>query len=239
MDSTPVHEAANHDLLRVIPLTAERIIEVGCSSGALAREYKKINPRAHYVGIDIAREFETLAARHCDRVEIVDIETIPDGEFGTRFDADCWIFGDSLEHLRDPWRVLRNVRRSLRAYGCVVMCVPNMQHWSIQARLCAGLFRYESSGLLDRTHLRFFTHATLLETVRDCGFIVAEEFRRIFDEPQRDAFLPYIRATARALGIDSERAVNDALALQYVLCVVPDPSYDPAITPPPKHTSPS
>lgn len=222
MQPTPGHDAANPDLLRIMPAKARRVVEVGCSTGALAREYRKRNPRCHYVGIDVGPEFLPLAAQHCDRVEIVDIESVPDAGFAARFPADCWVFGDSLEHLRDPWRVLRNIRHALPDDGCVALCVPNAQHWSVQARLCAGLFRYEASGLLDRTHLRWFTRTTLLETVRDCGFRVAEAHPRIFDEPHRDRCLPHLEALARALGVDPGQAVLDALPLQYVLRIVPD-----------------
>jgi hypothetical protein len=152
----------------------------------------------------------------------VDIETVPDTEFATRFRADCWVFGDSLEHLRDPWRVLRNVRRSLPAHGCVALCVPNAQHWSLQARLCAGVIRYEAAGLLDRTHLRWFTRVTLLELIRDCGFRLDEGFPRVFDEPQRDRVLPHLRVLAQAIGANPDEAVRDAIPLQYVLRIVPN-----------------
>ena len=222
MSSTPAHDFANPDLLSIMPATARRVIEVGCSSGALAREYKKRNPQSHYVGIEIEAEFRALAARHCDRVEVVDIETVADADFPPRFEADCWVFGDSLEHLRDPWRVLRNIRSGLPAHGCVALCVPNAQHWSVQARLCAGLFRYEEAGLLDRTHLRWFTRITLLETVRACGFRVDEMHSRIFDEPNKDRCLPHLRSLARAIGVDADQAVQDALPLQYVLRIVPE-----------------
>ena len=205
-----------------MPTSARRVIEVGCSSGALAREYKKLNPGVHYLGIEIFSDFRALAIRHCDSVEIVDIEDVPDAEFAARFEADCWVFGDTLEHLRDPWRILRNVRRNLTADGCVVLCIPNAQHWSVQARLCTGSFRHEDSGLLDRTHLRWFTRITLLELVSACGFRVEPGFPRIFDEPQRDSVLPQLRAFAQALGVDGDQAVQDALPFQYVLRIVPD-----------------
>lgn len=113
-------------------------------------------------------------------------------------------------------------RPAFVASGCAVLCVPNAQHWSVQARLCAGLLRYEDSGLLDRTHLRWFTRITLLETVRACGFRVEEGHPRIFDEPHRDRCLPHLRALAQAMGVDADQAVQDALPMQYVLRIVPD-----------------
>jgi hypothetical protein len=92
-----------------------------------------------------------------------------------------------------------------------------MQHWSVQVRLAAGGIHYEEGGLLDRTHLRWFTRQTILQMFTDCGFRMAVGYPRIFDEPQRTAALPWIKGLAQALGGDPEQAETDALALQYVM----------------------
>ena len=147
MSSTPAHDSANPDLLSIMPATARRVIEVGCSSGALAREYKKRNPQSRYVGIEFEAEFREFAARHCDRVEILDIETLADTDIAPRFHADCWVFGDSLEHLREPWQVLRNIRSGTSGARLRRDCVPNAQHWSVQARLCTGRVPLRGHGL--------------------------------------------------------------------------------------------
>lgn len=221
MNQTPVHDRHNPDLLGVMPAAASRVIEVGCSSGALAREYKKLNAVARYTGIEIDADYAALAARHCDEVLHLDIENADDAFFDAAADCDCWVFGDTLEHLRDPWRVLQRIRGAIPPHGCIVACVPNVQHWSIQARLSSGAFRYEPAGLLDRTHLRWFTRQTLVELFRGCGFRVESGQPRIFEEPERDKFLPVIAAMAKAAGANPEVAVGDALALQYVIRAVP------------------
>lgn len=217
---TPAHEMANMDLLRLIPDQARRVIDIGCSSGALAREIKARNPSAWVHGVDISVEYASLAARHCDVVESLDIDTQSEDYFARHADKDVWVFGDTLEHLRDPWRVLRSIRRVLPAGGCVALCVPNAQHWSVQARLSAGLFRYEDSGLLDRTHLRWFTRKTLLEMVTDCGFEPAAGFPRVFDEPEAEHYLPIIGELAELCGADRDEAISDARPLQYVMRIV-------------------
>ena len=134
---------------------------------------------------------------------------------------DCWIFGDTLEHLRDPWRILKSIRDVIPGDGVVVICIPNAQHWSLQVRLNAGDFRYEDSGLLDRTHLRWFTRVTLLEMLDQTGFALLEGVTRVFDEPGRDAFLPVIAEMARLTGVDPQAAVADSIPLQYVIKVAP------------------
>jgi len=221
MEQTPAHEIHNPDLLGLIPRNASSVIEVGCSSGALAREYKKVNPGCRYVGIELVPEYAELARRHCDEVIVSDIEVL-DAAFFERTPAyQCWIFGDSLEHLRDPWLLLSKIRAAVPKEGCVVACIPNAQHWSVQVRLSCGEFRYEESGLLDRTHLRWFTRMTIIEMFHAARFTIAEGLPRVFDEPNREKVLPAIRALAASIGADADMAVNDALPLQYVVRAVP------------------
>lgn len=220
MDQTPAHERHNPDLLSLMPPAARRIVEVGCSSGALAREYRKVNPACAYVGIEIVAQYAGLARRHCDSVLEIDIESLDDQAL-RRLEADCWIFGDSLEHLRDPWALLRRIRASIPAQGQVIACIPNAQHWSVQARLACGALRYEDSGLLDRTHLRWFTRLTILEMFQQAGFRVLTLNARVFNEPQRDRLMPAIEMMARSLGVDAAQAAADAAVMQYVLRAAP------------------
>lgn len=221
MEQTPVHEQHNPDLLRLIPLDAKRLVEVGCSSGALAREYKKLNSDCRYVGVECNPRYTNLAERYCDAVLALDIESVDDASFLDALAADCWIFGDTLEHLKDPWSLLARIRKSMPDGGSVVACIPNAQHWSMQARLCCGDLRYADSGLLDRTHLRWFTRQTIFQMFGDAGFRIIEGAPRIFNEPAREKILPAIKAMAASIGADPEMAANDALALQYVIRAVP------------------
>ncbi len=220
MAQTPAHERHNPDLLAMLPAGASHLVEVGCSSGALAREYRKTNPGCHYTGIEIDAGYAKLASRHCDRVLHLDIETATDATMDTLFPSDCWIFGDALEHLRDPWAVLARIRHRMSPGACVVACVPNAQHWSMQVRLNTGLLHYEKSGLMDRTHLRWFTHATLIDLFRNAGFKVEAGIPRIFNEPGRAQVDAAIRLMAQSVGADPEQAVRDAAPLQYVMRAV-------------------
>ena len=89
MDQTPAHERHNVDLLRLMPPDARRIVEVGCSSGALAREYKKVNPGCRYLGVEIEAQYAQLARRYCDCVQELDIESLDDAAI-RNLEADCW-----------------------------------------------------------------------------------------------------------------------------------------------------
>ena len=217
MQQTPAHELHNPDLLKVIPKDANYLIEVGCSSGALAREFKKLSPSSRYVGFEIDENYASLAKRYCDEVIHADIETIDDATWGKFEGADCFIFGDTLEHLKDPWRILKKIRTLISPQGAVVCCIPNAQHWSLQVKLNIGDFRYQENGLLDRTHLRWFTRQTMIELFKDTGFEVNAIYPRIFNEPQKEKFLPLLKKIAEAAGINAEVASLDSLALQYVV----------------------
>lgn len=221
MDQTPAHENHNPDLLELIPRNAKTIVEVGCSSGALAREYKKINSDCRYVGVECVPEYVKLAERYCDSVIELDIERANEDIFRDTLACDCWIFGDVLEHLRDPWTLLSRIRKFIPDSGSVVACIPNAQHWSVQARLSCGDFRYENSGLLDRTHLRFFTKHTIMEMFHNAGFKIANAGAKIYNEPDREKVLPVIKSMAACIGADPDMAARDALPFQYVIRAVP------------------
>lgn len=221
MEQTPAHEHHNPDLLALIPRDARAVVEVGCSSGALAREYKKLNGGCTYIGIEVVPEYAKLARRHCDLVLELDIESADDQYLRDHLDCSCWIFGDTLEHLRDPWLLLSRIRKVIPAEGSIVACIPNAQHWSVQARLSCGLFRYEEAGLLDRTHLRWFTRTTITEMFQGAGFRLAGGFPRIFEEPGREKVFPAIRLMAKCIGADPDASINDALPMQYVVRAVP------------------
>jgi 2-polyprenyl-3-methyl-5-hydroxy-6-metoxy-1,4-benzoquinol methylase len=221
MDQTPAHESHNPDLLKFIPADARRIIEIGCSAGALAREFKKAAPEADYLGVEIDPAYAELARRHCDRVLVLNLEQADNAFWHSAADRDCWIFGDVLEHFQDPWTILRRIRAVIPTNGSIVACVPNMQHWSMQVRLNIGALNYEASGLMDRTHLRWFTRQTLIQLFADTGFTFTAGFPRVFPEPQRDAFLPLLEQMAKLAGVDPKQAVADALPLQYVVKAVP------------------
>lgn len=221
MEQTPAHEQHNPDLLKLIPSKSAKLIEIGCSSGALAREFKKISPDCHYIGIEIDPGYAELARRYCDESFNLDIENVDNTFWEKHSDRDCWIFGDTLEHLKDPWLVLKKIRGVIPSGGSIVVCIPNAQHWSLIVKLSIGDFRYQDSGLLDRTHLRWFTRQTMIEMFDQTGFTVETGVSRIFDEPSREVFIPLIGELAGRAGVDPKISVSDALPLQYVLRVLP------------------
>jgi SAM-dependent methyltransferase len=98
------------------------------------------------------------------------LEEVPPGD---RFDLALLL--DVIEHTPDPRRTLELTARSVRPGGHLLVSVPNIAHWSTRLPLLFGRFEYTDSGILDRTHLRFFTRSTFLATLRAAGLTVEDE----------------------------------------------------------------
>ncbi len=146
-----------------------RVLDIGCSSGLLS-EY--VRDRGHHVtGVDVV---EVPGVR--DRMDTfirADLSRGIPAETGSGFDVI--IAGDIIEHLPRPSETLREIRGLLRPGGQVLLSVPNFGHWYPRARVFTGLFGYDRRGILDDTHLRFFTRRILRRLVRRCGFDILEE----------------------------------------------------------------
>ena len=149
------YAGANQNLLAMLPEDATTILDVGCAAGGLGQAIKAARPGAVVHGIDRAPEALAEAAKHLDHVQSVDL----DGELPTlegRYDAI--VCGDVLEHLIDPWSVLRWLGQHLAEGGAVVASIPNVRYYKVVRDLVfKGRFTYRDSGILDATHLRFFT----------------------------------------------------------------------------------
>lgn len=164
------YSGARREMLDFIPSGSSRILDVGCGQGEFARLVKS-ERHAEVWGVEIHREAAERAVAKIDRVLIGDIERddlgLPNGYF------DCVIFNDILEHLRDPWMVLQKVRAILTPGGYVVASIPNVRYFDhMKALLKHKEWRYETAGILDWTHLRFFTINSIRELFEYCGYEV-------------------------------------------------------------------
>lgn len=221
MKQTPAHDVINQDLLALMPDSARHVVEVGCMQGALAAAFRAAHPAVRYTGIDIDPDYAQAAAQRCHRALAENIETMAAKDFESLFPSDCWVFGDCLEHLHDPWRVLRAIRQRIDADGSLVTCIPNAQHWSVQMRLASGLFRYEDTGLLDRTHIRWFTRVTMFELFQQTGWRIETAISRQLPQKAPAALMTGIRQIASAAGADPDQAAIDADAFQFLFRAVP------------------
>ncbi|HEY6430905.1 MAG TPA: methyltransferase domain-containing protein [Acetobacteraceae bacterium] len=205
----------NVDLLDRIPLDAQVVLDVGCGTASLGAAYRRCNPRAILLGIDRDAEAAAIAAERLDQVANVDVEANP-LPFELSGGIDCIIYGDVLEHLRDPWTLLRCHMAALADNGTVLICIPNVEHWSFAARLLRGTWEYEPSGLLDETHLRWFSLESMRRTLVATGLTLCDVHPRVFDQEQARGFVTAITPALRAMGADPQEYLTRAAPLQYV-----------------------
>ncbi len=168
------YDSYNPDLLKLIPPDAKTVLEIGCGEGALCEAYRRVNPGVEYFGIELDRTACEVAFKRgvFAQLECRDIETYIEEEWINEF--DCVILGDVLEHLRDPWKTLNIVTHWVGHSAQVLACIPNVQHWTVIRDLINGNWDYTDSGLLDRTHLRFFALKSIREMFGEAGLQVHE-----------------------------------------------------------------
>src|SRR5438128_549800 len=144
-----------------------RLLDVGAADGLLSRKLTDQGWRVTAIEGDPA--LAQAGARHCERMIKVNLDReIPDGEGP----FDVIVYGDVLEHLADPLRVLVELDRSLVPSGFVIISVPNVAHLWIRFLLLFGRFDYLDRGILDHSHLRFFTERSLRAMLADAGLSV-------------------------------------------------------------------
>jgi methionine biosynthesis protein MetW len=201
--------AASHALLLAGVPARARVLDVGCAEGYLARVLHERG--CAVVGLEADPVAAERARRWCVEVAAGDVED-PAVRGRVEGPFDRVLFGDVLEHLRDPGAVLRWSRELLAPGGRVVASLPNVAHWTGRRALARGRFPRDDHGLFDRTHLRFFTRASARRLVEDAGL-------RIVDEAFAPAPLPlesHVPSLAR-LRPPLLRRFPELLALQIVL----------------------
>lgn len=153
-----------------IPRTAKRVLDVGCDQGGFARTLRSVLPQVELVGIDPVAASVQAAEKTYDYVLKGLFPDVLDADVAVE-PFDCIFFLDVLEHMTDPWSTLAAARRYLSPDGHVVASIPNIRHFPVAASLLfRGRFDYRENGVLDRTHLRFFTKRTMTTLFEDAGF---------------------------------------------------------------------
>ena len=169
MATTMYYDQIRPELVQQIPHTAMKILDVGCGSGQIGLHLKESRDKyIEVVGIEFVESVGNKAKENLDRVFVGNVEELtlpyPPGYF------DCILYGDVLEHLVDPWKVLSTHSELLAANGCVVASIPNIAYFKVITMLKKGQWKYEDAGIMDKTHLRFFTYTSMLEMFYQSGY---------------------------------------------------------------------
>jgi 2-polyprenyl-3-methyl-5-hydroxy-6-metoxy-1,4-benzoquinol methylase len=195
----------------------KQVLEVGPATGYVTKVLQQRG--CHVWCIENDAEAAKVAAEFCERMVVANVEAV---DFKSTFPEerfDVVTFGDVLEHLVDPMGVLTRVKDILKPGGHVVASVPNVAHASIRLSLLRGQFQYAEMGLLDRTHLRFFTRESLADLFHGAGYKV-RDWQRVLTDPfatemelQEEDYPSYLREAARS---DIE-----AMTYQFVVSAYP------------------
>lgn len=206
---------ARPEVAALVPAEARQVIDFGCGGGAFGRALKAARPAVEVRGVEPVPTAAALAREGLDDVHVGGADDpLPEG--WPR--PDCVVFADVLEHLVDPWATLRRVRTLLAPGGALVVSIPNVLHHSVVADLARGRFDYQDAGVLDRTHLRFFTAATARELVEHAGFRV-ERMERVIEPPRklRGAFAAVARGASPTSRRTPRAVVADLCTVQYLI----------------------
>jgi len=172
------------DIQAIAHAQGKRILDVGCAAGELGHALK-LAGALEVVGIERSAEAARLAKTRLDQVLVSDVESFDLPLEEASFDRI--IFADILEHTIDPWSVLASYGRYLKSDGLVIASIPNIRFYAVIARLIFNRWGYSESGILDSTHLRFFTLPTIKEMFERAGYQIERVDRnyRLFEDQSR------------------------------------------------------
>lgn len=135
------------------------MLDIGCGAGDNAVLIKTLLPHCRISGITLSKDEREQAAPYMDECIVADIEAgVPETLRNATFDV--MLFSHVLEHLRHPAEVLHSFSQILRPGGVALLAVPNVLTWQQRWQFVTGRFEYTETGIMDRTHLRFFTYST-------------------------------------------------------------------------------
>jgi 2-polyprenyl-3-methyl-5-hydroxy-6-metoxy-1,4-benzoquinol methylase len=192
------------------------VLELGCATGRVTRHLAE-RLACRVTGVEFDPQAAELARPFCERLIVGDLEA--DATLCEAAGAyDVILAGDVLEHLREPARVMAALRSSLKPGGTWVISVPNVAHWSVRKELLRGRFDFTDTGVMDRTHLRWFTVKTLSEMIEEAGYTV-KRLNAVYTVPLQDQL--HLRGLARWL--QRRRIAPGFFGIQLVIQARPKP----------------
>jgi 2-polyprenyl-3-methyl-5-hydroxy-6-metoxy-1,4-benzoquinol methylase len=166
-------EESSHNVIQrwLAQMPSSRILDLGCSGGLLSERARELGH--HVVAVDLF-EPEGIRSRVDTFVQADLNQGVPEA-VATPGGYDIVLCADILEHLTAPQDLLREIAPLLSPHGMLMVSVPNISHWYSRIRIGLGLFDYDQRGILDQTHMRFFTRRSLRRHLRGAGFEIVRQ----------------------------------------------------------------
>lgn len=195
------HNLLRPEILELIPQNVTSILDLGCGTGELG---KAIKQRQDCIvdGIELNKAACEEAKKYLDTVWEDNLNRFDPSYLATKY--DCIVFADILEHILSPWQVLKKFTQVLSDDGIIVISIPNIAHPWIISQLQKGLFRYEMAGILDITHLRFFTKTTVGQMIYSAGL----KLKSITPHPAENNPIQYLITATKPKNSDEKKEVT-------------------------------
>jgi 2-polyprenyl-3-methyl-5-hydroxy-6-metoxy-1,4-benzoquinol methylase len=162
---------ARHDIVaRLGTGPGSAVLELGCGAGGTGAAALAAGKAGRYTGLEMSPKAAATALTRLTEVVEGNVESLDLSAWSGAYDA--LIISEVLEHLTDPWRVVRDLAACLKPGSQVFASSPNVAHWRVVRSLLLGRFDYEESGVMDRTHLRWFTPATYRDMFEQAAITV-------------------------------------------------------------------
>lgn len=213
MKESLYYQGMNSHLFELVESDAHRVLEIGCAEGNLGYALKQ-KYGSFVTGIELFEAAASIAKSKLDQVLVGNIETM-DLPFEEE-SFDYILLGDVLEHLIDPWATLRKIRPFLKSGGSILICIPNVGHASILISLLAGKWSYSASGLLDKTHLRFFTFDEMKSILLSNGFDIWTSKPVYVTDASMESLIQSLDEVRSQFGIENQNFFQQSTAYQYV-----------------------
>lgn len=158
-------------LIDMLDIEPERSLDVGCFVGATSALIKSRYPNCRMIGIEPSKPAVEVARTRMDVVHaglLEEVDFAAEGYGPGHFDVI--VLADVLEHMYNPWGALKRLKPFLSPRGCLLASIPNARNLSVLSQLAAGRWHYEPAGLLDVTHIRFFTRIEIQEMFPATGY---------------------------------------------------------------------
>jgi len=179
------HDLLRPEILSLIPQDATKVLDLGCGTGELGKALKK-RQDCIVNGVENNEPAAEEARKIYNHVYSHDLNIPRPKKYGAKY--DCIVFADILEHLFSPWGALIDECGNLSPEGTVIASIPNIAHPGIKKNLARGLWQYSAAGILDITHVRFFTKTSICQLFLRANL----KIKNIIPSPSADNPIQYL-----------------------------------------------
>jgi len=197
----PSYTAVRSDLINLIIKTDNVVLDVGCATGENGNFLLENNIAAKVVGIELDAAMGEIAKTRQSKTIIGDIEQEEIiNEILANGPYDYILLGDILEHLRNPWKILKFLGNALKDDGSILISIPNVQHIDVLIHVfLKGYWPYNERGIFDRTHLRWFTLKNLYELAESSDLLIKKVERKFRYRDKKGSRFPIHGRLLRSL----------------------------------------